>query len=118
MNVVRLRHRFFTHSLILDRTPKFLRFTQTGVPPDIRWNALDKLEDTPIPEEQLLAARLAQVAPVHIDGVDRSGIRFGQWHTSVEYEPVEPQPAEDTMRDTAKWQAWCYQQLETESPVQ
>lgn len=104
---------FFSHplcrtSLLLARTPRFLRFACTDVGGDRKWDALDQLDDEAADGEYLFAAEYESAGCVHIDGM-RDGKRFGEWRRTVTYDPVGPQPPQDVMRDNAKWRAWCEQ---------
>lgn len=102
-------------SLQLQRLPTFLRFTKINN----SWSFLDALDmttDEPKPEETLMAAKLIKTTRVHLDRIVNRR-RIGDWHTEARYELVDPQPADEIMRDTAKWQAWCLeQQAESETP--
>lgn len=90
--------------LMLARTPKYLRFVF-----DIKANtfdALDQLDDKPKPGEKIVAGIKMNEGSVHVDGV-RNGRRFGEWYATASYDACEVQPDAETIRDAAKWQAWC-----------
>lgn len=110
---VRLRFPMFRKSLQLSRVPKYLRFVCQNIgKPGREWDALDQLDDQPKPEEEIIAAVLVDRTSVHLDGVNKAtGKRFGKWIEEAVYEPTAVQPPDDTLRDTAKWQAWCEAQL-------
>lgn len=101
-------------SLRLCRSPKFLRFVMVGGDWETL-DALDQLDDTPKPEETVLAAALRETGTVHID-FTRNGRRCGEWLKTATYALVEKQPAQDVLRDTSAWRAWCVAQ-EAESKV-
>lgn len=103
--VVSLKVGILRGHLSLARTPKYLRFVMVGAD----WktlDALDQLDDSPKPEEHLIAAVKGDESTVHIDGI-RNGRRFGEWRRCVTYHLVPEQPDQETMRDREKWQAWC-----------
>lgn len=108
---VRLRSALFRGSLHLARTPKFLRFTCSGLALCSRnWDALDQLDDEAQDGETLVAGVLAHRGSVHVDRTVK-GRRVGEWWPTAEYEQVSPQPDQATMRDGAKWRQWCEQQV-------
>lgn len=108
--VVFLTHQLFRTALSLKRTPKYLRFACKGLASCSRnWDALDQLDDEPEAGEQLIAARLKDRGTMHLDRVVK-GRRVGEWHDTATYEPVEPQPGQEVMRDREQWRAWCEQQ--------
>jgi hypothetical protein len=96
--------------LMLQRTPLYLRATIRRTDAGKRgFDALDQLDDTPAPDETIVAYRLASTdGTIHIDRTDpRTRRRVGSWHRLVTYAVVDPQPDDVTMRDITKWRAWC-----------
>lgn len=92
--------------LVLKRTPKYLRFTVEGKTVD----ALDQLDDTPRPTERIFAAVKDDAeGSMHLDRFV-GGRRTGEWYRTVNYTLVPNQPADEILRDSAKWQEWCYSQ--------
>jgi hypothetical protein len=93
--------------LTLRRVPRFLRFVVRGTD----WatlDALDQLDDEPAAGETVIAAEKADESSVHLDYTERkTGRRRGLWERTATYAPVADPPADDVLRDTAKWQAWC-----------
>lgn len=70
-------------------------------------DALDQAEDTPKPTEMLYAYRLKGKAGwVHMLVRGENRDRGGYWATG-EYEFIDPQPGDATMRNKADWQAWA-----------
>jgi hypothetical protein len=104
-----LQHGTSRGPLTLKRTPTYLRFVMRGVNWDTL-DALDQLDDTPADDERVLAAVVRDRNMVHLDGTDKRGRRCAWWIPSYTYVLVQPQPPDDTMRDTAKWRAWCLEQ--------
>lgn len=54
-----------------------------------------------------------------IDYRDKQGRRRGAWYATGEYRVCAEQPDDETLRDTAKWRAWCVEQnnrKEVEAP--
>lgn len=71
-------------------------------------DALDQLDDTPAEDEELFAyVKIKDNGTVHIDCRDKKGKRFGRWYNPCTYALHEPQPDQQTMRDSAAWQTWC-----------
>jgi hypothetical protein len=103
---VSLDHPLFRGSLSLKRAPKYLRFTVRGMASCSRnWDALDQPEDVPEPGEQVIAAIKRSSGSMHLDRTV-NGRRVGEWYETAVYAPIEEQPPDDVIRDTAKWQAW------------
>ncbi len=117
-NHVTLREPYFRGELLLQRIPKFLRFTASQNEPqdgfhETKWDALDQLDDQPKPDETIIVGVLSNQSRVHIDRVDKkTRRRIGEWINMVEYHVHPTPPPEDVLRDTAKWQAWCLEQAE------
>lgn len=87
-------------TLMLKRAPVFLRVTNIGD----RWDALDQLNDSPLPEEVVHAYRAAsEVGAVH---VNRGGGKGG-FYTVADYELCPSQPSQDQMRNLGQWADWC-----------
>ena len=85
-------------TLMLKRCARFLRVTDANG----KWDALDAWEDSPRPEEKLYCYALhGKPGGAFIDG---TGIRG--FYAIAEYQFVEPQPDESTMRDDTKWHLW------------
>lgn len=105
--IVRLLHPLFSGVLTLKRVPKYLRFTCGGLTGCSRsWDALDQLDDTPQPHERIFAAVRKGQGSVHLDRIVK-GKRVGEWYTTADYELIDPQPSDETMRSTELWHAWC-----------
>ena len=91
--------------LLIRRAPLHLRVVRSA---SGEWDALDQLDDTPRPDEQVFAYRLVEAgSAVHLSMRDKRGRRTGGWFVAATYAHVVEQPAEDVMRDTAKWRDWC-----------
>jgi hypothetical protein len=61
------------------------------------------LEASPKPEERIIVYRLVSLDGwVHVKA--RTG---GGMFSSATYQLHEPQPADDDVRDTAKWRSWA-----------
>lgn len=104
-----LQHGRSRGPLTLKRTPTYLRFVMRGVNWD-SLDALDQLDDSPADDERILAAVLRDKSMVHLDGTTQGGRRTAWWIPTYTYVLVQPQPPDDTMRDTHKWRAWCWRQ--------
>lgn len=96
-------------ALFLKRAPVYLRAVMAHDDgQSVEWDALDQLDDTPKDSEGVVAyKRVGSVGWVHID---RSNPRRGEWYRIGEYKLCAEQPAEEDMRDTARWRAWCVAQ--------
>lgn len=96
-------------SLSLGRSPYFLRVVRA---PDGKWDALDQLDDTPEPDEEIHVYRLAsEPVTAHVDGRDpQTGKRFGRWLSIGTYVLHLTQPDDRTARDKAAWQEWCVEE--------
>lgn len=114
---VRLKSSLFRGSLSLKRTPIYLRFTCSGIASCSRnWDALDQLDDQAEPGERLFAGKLAHKGSLHLDRVV-NGRKVGEWYGSADYELIEPQPSQETMRDNALWRSWVESQLAADPPA-
>lgn len=92
--------------LMLKRAPLFLRVVRAigG-----EWDALDQLEDGPKPDEAITAyKRRGPAGECHIRAAKRAA---SGWYAMGEYAVIDLQPADDILRDTAKWRGWCYEQV-------
>lgn len=90
-------------TLMLKRAPVFLRVTNHGD----RWDALDQLNDAPLPEERIFAYRATGPAGgVHIN---RYGGKGG-FYAACEYELCPAQPTDAEARDVGDWASWVAKQ--------
>ncbi len=96
-------------NLTLGRSPYFLRVVRT---PEGKWDALDQLDDTPSPDEEIHVYRIAsEPMTSHVDGRDpKTGKRFGRWMSIADYVFHDEQPDDRTARYKAAWQEWCADQ--------
>lgn len=93
--------------LELRRSPVYLRVTRKSVAGRFVWDALDQLGDTPEENETLFAyRRVADSGWAHAFMSDRRD--GGGFIRRSTYCVCDPQPDQDTMRDTQRWRAWCY----------
>ncbi len=92
--------------LLIRRAPTFLRVIVT---PDGKWDALDQVIDTPLPDETIYAYHLVGgLGSVHLDYTDsKTGRRCGETYMSADYRLVDPQPDDVTVRDNMLWRAWA-----------
>lgn len=105
---VHLRYALFRGRgpLMLQRVPKYLRFTCKDVGgSDRQWDALDQIYDEPEDGEYLFAAKLADRGRMHVDRVVK-GRRVGEWYSTADYELIDPQPAQEIMRNVHCWREW------------
>jgi hypothetical protein len=89
----------------LKRAPLYLRFVTTGDD----WKTLDALdmpEDVAKPGETMVAAKCVNRNRMHLDGRDKRK-RIAEWIATADYQYLDPQPKQETMRDARKWNAWC-----------
>jgi hypothetical protein len=92
-------------TLTLKRAPLFLRVT---VGQDGKIDALDQLDDAPMPDEKILVyRRRGEAGSLHIDGRDKRGRRFGEWYAYGEYDLFAEQPADEILRNNQRWRNWC-----------
>lgn len=87
------------------RAPIMLRVTET---PEGAFDALDQPEDLARSDEKIHVYRLA-AAPsfVHVDYRGKGGRRCGRNFQMGVYELLPEQPADEDVRTTAAWCAWC-----------
>jgi hypothetical protein len=98
--------------LMLRRAPLFLRVTVNRYGREKYWDALDQLDDTPVPGEDLIAYRKVEDrGTVHLC---RSPRRLSGWFAIAKYALIEPQPADRVMRITSAWRTWCLTLAEAE----
>ncbi len=92
--------------LTLTRAPFFLRavISEKNV-----LDALDSLDDEWRPGERLYAyRRVGDPVLAFVDKRDaKTGKRIGFRMESGHYRFIEPQPAQEIMRDNNWWQQWC-----------
>ncbi len=89
--------------LELTRAPKLLRVV---IDPRGKVDALDKLDDYPQDNETLHAyRRVGLPTRFHLRSSRRSGCGF---RYAAEYEYVELQPDDATMRDAHLWWEWAF----------
>ena len=98
-------------SLTLKRAPKYLRFVMRGTD-YATLDALDQWDDQPRDGETVYAAVIAYSSDVHLSCRDKDGRRYGRREKTATYELVPEQPDQETLRDTARWQAWAIAQHE------
>ena len=78
-------------------------------------DALDRLEDRPEASEQLVAYRLAgPVGSVHVQYSNPMDSPGGGWYKTATYAIVDPQPADEVMRDADRWREWAEAQYAAE----
>ena len=96
-------------TLMLRRGPLYLRVTFDVN--RLKWDALDQVTDTPnAPEAVFVYRRVGEPSAAFIDWTEH-GKRRGGCFAVASYAVVAEQPADDVMRDTEKWQAWCWAQV-------
>jgi hypothetical protein len=101
-------------SLLLRRTPKFLRVTYKAGR-EQEWDALDQLDDHPEPGEVLHCYRLVRSeGTIHLNMRDRRGRHCGGTFRQASYEYVEQQPAAEVMESNMAWRKWCEAQVQSE----
>lgn len=91
-------------TLMLQRTPFFLRVTEAGG----KFDALNQLTDTARPEEKLYCYRM----DAHLGNAHVRMTKGGGFYWMVEYRMQPEQPHDATLRDNAAWAAWCESQPE------
>lgn len=96
--------------LSLGRSPYFLRVVRK---PGGEWDALDQLDDTPEPNEEIHVYRcVSEPITAHFDGRDpKTGKRYGRWMSIANYSLHTEQPDDETARYRPAWQEWCAQQF-------
>lgn len=87
-------------NLMLRRAPKFLRVTEKAG----KWDALDRLDDSPQPGETLHAYQL--VGGAGVCHIKMSGKGSG-FYTIATYAVCVEQPPQETMTTRCAWQEWC-----------
>lgn len=104
-------------TLMIKRSPIFLRVTRRKAPLrgdgfSIVFDALDAPDDTPAPDEELLCYRATSDKPsgnVHLRLSGKAKQASG-FYPIGEYALYPEQPADEVMRDNARWREWCKQQ--------
>lgn len=88
-------------TLMLRRAPFLLRAVRDA---DGAWDALDQLEDQPKPDETIVVYRM-------VSGPSRMHVNRGRhgcaWYEGGDYRVLEPQPADDVIRERDAWQRWA-----------
>lgn len=102
-------------TLMLRRAPLYLRVTirpMPGAGDKLPWDALDQPEDTPTPDETLVAyIRQGPASGAFIDGP-----RVAGFYTLADYVMVPEQPTDAQMRDNAAWREWCLAAVKQNPP--
>lgn len=71
-------------------------------------DALDQLDDEPKADEEIAVYQLVGNAGwMHLSGRDKNGRRFGRTIATAEYRLHSEQPADEIVRSTSRWRAWC-----------
>lgn len=94
------------HGLQLRRRPLpiYLRFVKD---PHDTVDALDQLDDKPSADELIYVYRkVSDDGCMHVNSRDKKGRHNGGFFQMATYKFVEPQPSDDTLRQTASWRAW------------
>lgn len=87
------------------RTPIMLRVTETS---EGTIDALDQPDDLARSDEKIHVYRLAGPPGfVHVDYRGEGGRRCGRNFQIGAYELLPEQPADEDVRSTAAWRAWC-----------
>ncbi len=98
--------------LMLHRAPLYLRAVS---PPGDGWDALDQLDDEPLPREAVTVYKrrddLQQPTRFHIRTSGGRGTTPSGCYMSAKYSVVDPQPMENETRTTAAWQRWVTAQV-------
>lgn len=91
-------------TLMLKRTPIYLRVTLKQKAGKIIADALNEIGDTPQDDEELFAyiVTARPVAHVHMN----CGRGRGGFFPIVQYTFIEEQPSDEIMRDQAAWEKW------------
>ncbi|MFZ5832386.1 MAG: hypothetical protein ACOY3P_20055 [Planctomycetota bacterium] len=92
--------------LALTRAPIFLRVV---VNEDGEVDALDLLDDTPSAYESIHVYKCSEV---YASGVLCSRGKGCRRFTDASYRYYDEHPADDILRDNAKWRAWCKTEAE------
>jgi hypothetical protein len=99
-------------TLELRRSPRFLRVCRS---PDLTFDALDQLEDTPKPEETLIAYEKAGTSRGFVEYRGKDRHKSGPFQV-VRYRMIPDQPDDATMRDGEAWRRWCVERAEKGAP--
>jgi hypothetical protein len=101
--------------LSLSRAPKYLRVVMKNIICGrgvSKWDALDKLDDKPDPNETIYAYCMTKTGITgrgFVDGRDpKTGKRWGHSFESANYEFVPDQPPDEVLRDNVKWAEWVH----------
>jgi hypothetical protein len=90
-------------TLALRRAPSWLRVVRE---PDGAWDALDQIDDTPNPVEEIHVYRIVdRRGPVHVC-IRGKGRGASGWYQSATYAHVADIDGEQ-VRDTLAWRQWC-----------
>ena len=98
-------------SLRLNRNPLplYLRFVMVGT----CWetlDALDQLDDTPKDSERVVVAeKRGDIGRMHAFG----NKKVTGWYDTITYDLIQPQPEQDTLRDTERWRAWVLERMQS-----
>lgn len=91
-------------TLMLRRAPFFLRVVQN---PKDEWDALDQLDDAPLPSDRIVVyAKVKDGGNVHVLVRGKNRKACG-WYAVADYAVWHLQPGDKTLRDKALWQSWC-----------
>lgn len=102
--------------LHLGRAPQYLRVV-CGDGHCGQWDALDKADDVPEPDEVIYAYRkVSDDGGEFTDWTDETGRRRGGYLASATYTICAVQPTDHIMRDTVQWQQWCVAQAKGATP--
>jgi len=92
--------------LRMRRTPLLLRVVRNKLVRNDEnvWDCLNELEDVARPHEEIFVYILVDKPSPVLSMRPRSG---SGWYWIGSYRFLEQQPAEEILRDNAKWSAWC-----------
>src|SRR4051794_15524071 len=92
--------------LMLRRAPVMLRTVTTG---GGKWDALDQPNDQPAADERIYLYRAVPGTAfgMHLNCGRGKNREAGGIYQSADYQFVEPQPDDVTLRDSAKWVEFC-----------
>lgn len=89
--------------LMLKRAARFLRVVESSG----KWDALDRLDDEPRPDEKIYAYEIvSKPGMCHIN----AGKGQGGFYPLATYKFVTNQPTDAEMRAYESWLKWCEQQ--------
>lgn len=71
------------------------------------WDGLDQLEDEPKPSEQIFVYRACTKPHAFHLCCRGKGKSNSGWYQSCDYRLLPDQPADEHVRTTAAWSAWC-----------